>query len=46
MFVLTLLEDFFVDLVAKVGPMFTKKSLNDSEIRLSSETILLLTRIS
>ena len=45
-YVLTLLEDLFVDPVAKVRPMFTKKSLNDSEISLSSETILSLTRIS
>ena len=43
---LTLLDDLFVDSAAKVGPMFTKKSLNDSEISLSSETILSLTRIS
>ena len=27
-----LLEDLFVDSAAKVGPMFTKKSLNDSEM--------------
>ena len=51
-YVLTLLEDLFVDPAAKVGPMFTKKSFtkksfkNDSEISLSSETILSLTRIS
>ena len=45
-YVLTLLDDIFVDSAAKVGPMFTKKSLNDSEISLSSETILSLTRIS
>ena len=44
--VLTLLEDLYVDSVAKVGPIFTKESLNDSEISLSSETILSLTRIS
>ena len=31
-YVLMLLEDLFVDSAAKVGPMFTKKSLNDSEI--------------
>ena len=30
-YVLTLLEDLFVDPAAKVGPTFTKKSLNDSE---------------
>ena len=41
-----LLEDLYVDSSAKVGPMFAKKSLNDSEISLSSETILSLTRIS
>ena len=35
-YALTLLEDPFVDPAAKVGPMFTKKSLNDSEISLSS----------
>ena len=35
-----------VDSAAKVGPMFTKKSLNDSEISWSSETILSLTRVS
>ena len=45
-YVSTLLDDKFVDSAAKVGPMFTKKSLNDSEISLSSETILSLTRIS
>ena len=39
-YVLTLLDDIFVDSAAKVSPMFTKKSLNDSEISLSSETIL------
>ena len=44
--VLTLLEDLYVDSVANVGPIFTKESLNDSEISLSSETILSLTRIS
>ena len=41
-----LLEDLFVDSAAKVGPMFTKKSLNDLEICWSSETILSLRRIS
>ena len=41
-----LLDDIFVDSAAKVGPMFTKKSFNDSEISLSSETILSLIRIS
>ena len=41
-----LLEDLFVDSAAKVGPMFAKKSLNDTEISLSSDTILSLTRIS
>ena len=45
-YVLTLLDDIFVDSAAKVGPMLTKKSLNDSEISSSSETILSLTRIS
>ena len=42
--VLTLLEDLFVYSAAKVGPMFTKKSLNDSEISLSSETISSLSK--
>ena len=45
-YVLTVLEDLFVDSAAKIGPMFTRQSLNDSEISLSSETILSLTRIS
>jgi len=39
------LEDLFVDPAAKVGSMFTEKSLNDSEISSSSEIILSLTRI-
>ena len=41
-----LLEDLFVDSAAKVGPMFTKKLLNDSEMSWSSETILSFIRIS
>ena len=45
-YVLTLLEDLFVDSAVKVGSMFTKKSLNDLKISLLSETILSLTRIS
>lgn len=43
-YVLTLLEDLFVDSAAKVGPMFTKKSLNDSETSLSSETIFIVNK--
>ena len=45
-YVLMLLEDLFVDSPAKVGSTFTKKSLKDSEICWSSETILSLKRIS
>ena len=41
-----LLEDLFIDSAAKIGPMFTKKSLNYSVISLSSEAIISLTRIS
>ena len=45
-YVLMLLEDLFVDSAAKVGTMFTKKSLYDSEMSWSSETILSFIRIS